>query len=59
EATRPQEQVRRFPLRPGDTTWVGVQRVHTLASDDASKSVEWTEPTDYTAAFPVEPALAE
>jgi len=30
EATRPQDQVRRFPLRPGDATWVGVQRVHAL-----------------------------
>ena len=30
EATRSQDQARRFPLRPGDTTWVGVQRVHAL-----------------------------
>jgi sulfate transport system ATP-binding protein len=30
EATRPQDQARRFPLRPGDATWVGVQRVHAL-----------------------------
>ncbi len=30
EATRPQDQARRFPLRPGDSTWVGVQRVHAL-----------------------------
>ena len=30
EATRSQAQARRFPLRPGDSTWVGVQRVHAL-----------------------------
>jgi sulfate transport system ATP-binding protein len=30
EATRSQDQARRFPLRPGDSTWVGVQRVHAL-----------------------------
>ena len=30
EATRSQDQARRFPLRTGDTTWVGVRRVHTL-----------------------------
>ena len=30
EASRPQDQARRFPLRPGDSTWVGVQRVHAL-----------------------------
>ncbi|HSS77300.1 MAG TPA: ABC transporter ATP-binding protein, partial [Thermoanaerobaculia bacterium] len=30
EATRSQDQARRFPLRPGDTTWVGVRRVHAL-----------------------------
>jgi len=30
EATRPQDQARRLPLRPGDSTWVGVQRVHAL-----------------------------
>ena len=30
EATRSQDQARRFPLRPGDATWVGVQRVHAL-----------------------------
>jgi sulfate/thiosulfate transport system ATP-binding protein len=30
EATRPQDQARRFPLRPGDSAWVGVQRVHAL-----------------------------
>ena len=30
EASRTQDQARRFPLRTGDTTWVGVQRVHAL-----------------------------
>ncbi|HSS50398.1 MAG TPA: universal stress protein, partial [Thermoanaerobaculia bacterium] len=30
EATRSQDQARRFPLRAGDTTWVGVRRVHAL-----------------------------
>jgi hypothetical protein len=30
EATRSQDQARRFPLRPGDSTFVGVQRVHAL-----------------------------
>jgi sulfate transport system ATP-binding protein len=30
EASRTQDQARRFPLRLGDTTWVGVQRVHAL-----------------------------
>jgi sulfate transport system ATP-binding protein len=30
EAARSQDQARRFPLQPGDTTWVGVQRVHAL-----------------------------
>jgi sulfate transport system ATP-binding protein len=30
EASRSQDQARRFPLHPGDSTWVGVQRVHAL-----------------------------
>ncbi|HSN89236.1 MAG TPA: ATP-binding cassette domain-containing protein [Thermoanaerobaculia bacterium] len=30
EASRSQDQARRFPLRTGDSTWVGVQRVHAL-----------------------------
>ncbi|HYU33429.1 MAG TPA: ATP-binding cassette domain-containing protein [Thermoanaerobaculia bacterium] len=30
EASRSQDQARRFPLHLGDTTWVGVQRVHAL-----------------------------
>ncbi len=30
EATRSQDQARRFPLQTGDTTWVGVRRVHAL-----------------------------
>ncbi|HEX7184718.1 MAG TPA: ATP-binding cassette domain-containing protein [Thermoanaerobaculia bacterium] len=30
EASRTQDQARRFPLRTGDSTWVGVQRVHAL-----------------------------
>ncbi len=30
EATRPQDQARRFPLQMGDTAWVGVRRVHAL-----------------------------
>jgi sulfate transport system ATP-binding protein len=30
EATRSQDQARRFPLATGDTTWVGVRRVHAL-----------------------------
>ncbi len=30
EATRSQDQARRFPLHPGDSAWVGVQRVHAL-----------------------------
>ncbi|HYG61976.1 MAG TPA: ATP-binding cassette domain-containing protein [Thermoanaerobaculia bacterium] len=30
EASRSQDQARRFPLRPGDSTFVGVQRVHAL-----------------------------
>jgi ABC-type Fe3+/spermidine/putrescine transport system ATPase subunit/nucleotide-binding universal stress UspA family protein len=30
EASRSQDQARRFQLRPGDSTWVGVQRVHAL-----------------------------
>jgi sulfate transport system ATP-binding protein len=31
EATRSQEQARRWPLSPGDKVWVGVHRIHTLA----------------------------
>ncbi|HET9299733.1 MAG TPA: ATP-binding cassette domain-containing protein [Candidatus Polarisedimenticolaceae bacterium] len=31
EAVRSQHQARRFPLRPGDATWVGVRRFHALA----------------------------
>ena len=30
EAWRSQHQARRFPLRPGDSAWVGVRRVHAL-----------------------------
>ena len=30
EATRSQDQARRFPLKTGDTPWVGVRRVHAL-----------------------------
>ena len=30
EASRSQHQSRRFPLAPGDTTWVGVRRIHAL-----------------------------
>jgi sulfate transport system ATP-binding protein len=30
EATRSQEQTRRFPLKVGDTAWVGVHRIHAL-----------------------------
>jgi sulfate transport system ATP-binding protein len=30
EATRSQEQARRFPLKPGDGTWIGVHRLHAL-----------------------------
>jgi sulfate transport system ATP-binding protein len=30
EASRTQDQARRFPLQNGDTTWVGVRRVHAL-----------------------------
>ena len=30
EASRSQDQARRFPLHPGDTTFVGVRRVHAL-----------------------------
>ncbi len=47
EASRSQHQARRFPLRPGDPTWVGVRRVHALPNpglalllvgDDATES---------------------
>jgi sulfate transport system ATP-binding protein len=31
EATRSQDQARRFPLHVGDKTWIGVQRMHALA----------------------------
>jgi len=31
DATRPPEQASRFPLMPGDKTWVGVHRIHALA----------------------------
>ncbi|MEO8505008.1 MAG: ATP-binding cassette domain-containing protein [Acidobacteriota bacterium] len=31
EASRSQHQVRRLPLEPGSTTWVGVRHVHALA----------------------------
>jgi sulfate transport system ATP-binding protein len=31
DATRSPEQATRFPLRPGDKTWVGVHRIHSLA----------------------------
>jgi sulfate transport system ATP-binding protein len=31
EATRSQHQARRFPLEPGDTAFVGLRRIHTLA----------------------------
>ncbi|HEX5760812.1 MAG TPA: ATP-binding cassette domain-containing protein, partial [Thermoanaerobaculia bacterium] len=31
EASRTQHQARRLPLAPGDSTWVGVRRVHALA----------------------------
>ncbi len=30
EATRSQYHGRRFPLRPGDTAWIGVRRIHAL-----------------------------
>jgi sulfate transport system ATP-binding protein len=30
EASRGQDQARRFPLHPGDTTWIGVHRIHAL-----------------------------
>jgi len=30
EASRSQHQARRFPLLPGETTWVGVRRIHAL-----------------------------
>jgi len=30
DASRSQHQSRRFPLKPGDTVWVGVRRVHAL-----------------------------
>ena len=30
EASRSQHQARRYPLRPGDTAWIGVRRVHAL-----------------------------
>jgi sulfate transport system ATP-binding protein len=30
EASRSQHQSRRFPLRPGDSSWVGVRRIHAL-----------------------------
>jgi sulfate transport system ATP-binding protein len=30
EATRSQDQARRFPLQPGDAAWVGVRRIHAL-----------------------------
>jgi sulfate transport system ATP-binding protein len=31
EASRSQDQVSRLPLRPGDSIWVGVRRIHALA----------------------------
>ena len=31
DATRPPEQVSRYPLLPGDKAWVGVHRIHALA----------------------------
>lgn len=31
DATRSPEQASRFPLQPGDKTWVGVHRIHALA----------------------------
>jgi len=31
EAVRSQHLAHRYPLRPGDTTWVGLRRVHALA----------------------------
>jgi sulfate transport system ATP-binding protein len=31
EATRPQTEARGYPLQAGDSTWVGVRRVHALA----------------------------
>jgi sulfate transport system ATP-binding protein len=31
DATRSPEQATRFPLQPGDKTWVGVHRIHALA----------------------------
>ena len=31
DATRSPEQATRFPLQPGDRTWVGVHRIHALA----------------------------
>jgi len=30
EASRGQDQARRFPLHPGDTAWIGVHRLHAL-----------------------------
>jgi sulfate transport system ATP-binding protein len=30
EATRTQDQASRFPLRPAQTVWVGISRIHTL-----------------------------
>jgi len=31
EAVRSQHQARHYPLAPGDTAWVGLRRIHTLA----------------------------
>ena len=31
DAVRPEHQARRFPLAPGDSAWIGLRRVHTIA----------------------------
>jgi len=36
EASRSQHQARRFPVREGDSTWVGVRRIHALKNPGLS-----------------------
>ena len=59
EAVRSQHQARRFPLAPGDTAWVGLRRVHTLAHPGLSLLVVEESPGGPGPAFAVGRELAE
>lgn len=51
EASRSQHQARRFPLRPGDSTWVGVRRVHALPNPGLALLLVGDDATESSAAI--------